>query len=268
MAIDIKGTIVIKYIISVIKSIFCIVIMVFCGIIISDSSYNELENKTVGPEYFNHISSTYFELNTNCQCGEKITERRCSEEQIKSGCFDINIETENLKFKNINSFFMSYDECKEKINLILKEKITLDKIFDLKLPEINACAIVSLIVCIFYFIFVLLQITTCGSICLACCIENPKECTRLLPALFIIVIISSIANIIAPIIFCIFFFSGDLSDYNSFINCYKVNTDKFIKDFNNVYDLHNYCILYITFVCINIFMDILCYIFIRVINNR
>ena len=178
------------------------------------------------------------------------------------------VESENLKYKNINSFFMSYDECKEKINLILKEKITLDKIFDLKLPEINACAIVSLIVCIFYFIFVLLQITTCGSICLACCIENPKECTKWLPALFIIVIISSIANIIAPIILCCFLFGGDLSDYNNFINCYKVNTDKFIKDFNNVYDLFNSGVVYITLVCINIFMDILCYILIRVNNNR
>ena len=90
---------------------------------------------------------------------------------------------------------MDYDECKEKINLIVKQQISLDKIFDLKLPEIRAIAIVSLIICIFYFI-VLLQITTCGSICLASCLENPQKCMSCKPILLKIVIISTIAHLI------------------------------------------------------------------------
>ena len=63
------------------------------------------------------------------------------------------------------------------------------------------------------------------------------------------------------------FFKGDLSNYNSFLNCYKVNKEKFIQDFNNVYDLYNSCILYIAFQSICISFDIFCFIFILDINK-
>ena len=67
--------------------------------------------------------------------------------------------------------------------------------------------------------------------------------------------------------FLLLFFKGDLSNYNSFLNCYEVNKEKFIQDFNNVYDLYNSCILYIALQSIYISFDIFCYIFILDINK-
>ena len=56
---------------------------------------NLFENTIIGFEYFAQITSFYAELNIHCQWDQKITERKCSEEQIKAGCFDLNIESEN-----------------------------------------------------------------------------------------------------------------------------------------------------------------------------
>ena len=46
--------------------------------------------------------SAYAKLNIHWECDQKITERQCSEEQIKSGCFDVNIKSENSINKNEN----------------------------------------------------------------------------------------------------------------------------------------------------------------------
>lgn len=188
-----------------------------------DDSTNETKSTIL--EYTTIVSDKLSKLSKYCQCGEKITDNICTEQQIISGCYDA---SENNK--SINLRYLKED-C-EKIEEKIANKGGFSKAFDLNYNIVYKCAlgifIVLLILSLSIYI-VIVQICFCEDSVIIF-----FYCT------FFVYLLSLIINFILFIILIASYYKGKAGEFIDFYeDCLKgedksISLQKVYKQLNQI----------------------------------
>ena len=189
-----------------------------------DDDDNTIKTENTIVEYTTIVSDKLRKLSKYCQCGEKILDNICTEEQIVSGCYDVS--------KNKNNFILRY--LKENCDTIGEKIINeggFSQAFDLNYDTVY---ITALIICI-----TLILPLTCVvySIIFCCFSEISGIC--LLIALFGYPL-SLLINFISLIIMIVSYYKGKTGEFLDFYeDCLKgedkpIDLQKTYKKLNNI----------------------------------
>ncbi len=244
---DIKGIIgIVATLIYIGIGIACIVYSARLVIYSSD----DYKDKKIDDFYFTSTSRIIIEEESKCQCGQKIFNEKCTNEQKDKGCYAIYYEDENPEDENYFRSLMLNNECNEYVIKFIGQNKGLNDVFELKINQIHATSIAMLvIICLSFFCLIIYFCAFCGCICCACFLKDPYQCLFCVPIFFVIGMIVGVGNLAAFITLMVFYFTGDISKYADFLDCSNVNKDKFIQDFKNLEDLRS---AFITFMVLNI----------------
>lgn len=135
-----KNKIAIVFIMYFLFILLSLISNIFVVYIIIESSDNPLKKEKEFDKYL------YFSDEINCKCEKIIFLEICSNEQLLSGC--INIDKNNTSIK-LNE---NLDDCKKIENSIMSQNLTLSDIFDLNTNSIHSTSISLLIVNSFIFL--------------------------------------------------------------------------------------------------------------------
>lgn len=193
------------------------------------SRNNRLSNSVNKVDYAQTLSSSEY-----CQCGEKIWNNICTEEQIISGCFDVSKNSDRL-LRNLVSF-----NCKDLDSKIVSQG-GYSKVFDLGFNTVHKMALGILILLIANLVSVALSVLLAlGSICFG---EN----VLLLIAPFAVCIVpvvslSGLVNFILFIILLVNYYkgttTGEFLDYWNI--CLNESERNFLKDpYDKLHSLHS-----------------------------
>ena len=147
---------------------------------------------------------------SNCECGEKIINNKCTEEQIISGCKDISLNSHKNLLRHLST------DCNDLNEQIEKNNYEMHKAFDLGFKQIHKMALGILIIyCISLGTFILMLISI---ISVAFC-EDCAKCllVSLLPIIILVTLFSGIVNLVLFIIMMVNYYkgytTGDFLDY-------------------------------------------------------
>ena len=193
------------------------------------SSNNRLSNSVNKVDYAQTLSSSEY-----CQCGEKIWNNICTEEQIISGCFDVSKNSDRL-LRNLVGF-----NCKD-LDAKIENQGGYSKVFDLGFNTVHKVALGILILLIANLVSVSLSVLLAlGSICFG---EN----VLLLIAPFAVCIVpvvslSGLVNFILFIILLVNYYkgttTGEFLDYWNI--CLNETERQFLKDpYDKLHSLHS-----------------------------
>lgn len=172
------------------------------------------------------IINVNFNSNGNCKCGENILTDYCSEELLKLGCININL---NKKMRNLSNF---KNKCNEVRNKIINENIKLKDIFKLKTNSIkstsNALLAFNILIFLFSALYIFILYDTWEK-------KNDEifcSCFGTMIYSFFYYIINLIFLIIDIALFssaCQKFNSDDSKNFVKFLECPNINKDGFSK---------------------------------------
>jgi hypothetical protein len=193
------------------------------------SRNNRLSNSVNKVDYAQTLSSSEY-----CQCGEKILNNICTEEQIISGCFDVSKNSDRL-LRNLVGF-----NCKD-LDSKIESQGGYSKVFDLGFNTVHKMALGILILLIANLVSVALSVLLAlGSICFG---EN----VLLLIAPFAVCIVpvvslSGLVNFILFIILLVNYYkgttTGEFLDYWNI--CLNETERQFLKDpYDKLHSLHS-----------------------------
>jgi len=193
------------------------------------SPYNRLSNSVNKVDYAQTLSSSEY-----CQCGEKIWNNICTEEQIISGCFDVSKNSDRL-LRNLVGF-----NCKDLDSKIVSQG-GYSKVFDLGFNTVHKVALGILILLIANLVSVALSVLLAfGSICFG------KNVLLLITpfAVCIVPVVSSsgLVNFILFIILLVNYYkgttTGEFLDYWNI--CLNESERNFLKDpYDKLHSLHS-----------------------------
>ena len=193
------------------------------------SRNNRLSNSVNKVDYAQTLSSSEY-----CQCGEKIWNNICTEEQIISGCFDVS-KNSDRPLRNLVGF-----NCKD-LDAKIESQGGYSKVFDLGFNTVHKVALGILILLIANLVSVALSVfLALGSICFG---EN----VLLLIAPFAVCIVpvvslSGLVNFILFIILLVNYYkgttTGEFLDYWNI--CLNETERQFLKDpYDKLHSLHS-----------------------------
>ena len=193
------------------------------------SRNNRLSNSVNKVDYAQTLSSSEY-----CQCGEKIWNNICTEEQIISGCFDVSKNSGRL-LRNLVGF-----NCKD-LDAKIESQGGYSKVFDLGFNTVHKMALGILILLIANLVSVALSVLLAlGSICFG---EN----VLLLIAPFAVCIVpvvslSGLVNFILFIILLVNYYkgttTGEFLDYWNI--CLNETERQYLKDpYDKLHSLHS-----------------------------
>lgn len=208
-------------------------------------------------EYFTSTQASLYQkqqTQKQCICENQVLNDFCTEEQIKSGCKDITLNTQKNPKKFLR-YLLDIYECngfKEKI--LSPTTQNLNQVFDLKFEMINKMALGLLILAaIGLAIFGLIILATCFSLC--CGEAALALLIPFLPCIICFGLGSGITELVLFIILCVNYGNGQTSEFVEFLNCPGVNSSAFAdkyKDIINLKDTYTpFMVLYIIFLVLN-----------------
>ena len=170
----------------------------------------------------------------HCQCGEKIWNNICTEEQIISGCFDVSKNSDRL-LRNLVGF-----NCKDLDSKIVSQG-GYSKVFDLGFNTVHKVALGILILLIANLVSVALSVLLAfGSICFG---ENVLKLIAPFAVCIVPVVSSSgLVNFILFIILLVNYYkgttTGEFLDYWNI--CLNETERQFLKDpYDKLHSLHS-----------------------------
>ena len=189
-----------------------------------------------------------------CICENKVLNDFCTEEQIKSGCKDITLNTQKNPKKFLRYLLETY-QCNEFRDKILSPSIqNLNQVFDLKFGMINKMALGLLILAaIGLAIFGLIILATCFSLC--CGEAALALLIPFLPCIICFGLGSGITELVLFIILCVNYGNGQTSEFVEFLNCQGVKSSAFTEKYKDIINLKDnytpFMVLYIIFLVLN-----------------
>ena len=146
---DIKGIIgIVTPLVYIGIGIACIVYSARLVIYSSD----DYKDKKIDDFYFTNESRIIIEEESKCQCGQKIFNEKCTNEQKNKGCYAIYYENENPEDENYFKSLMLNTECNEYVIKFIGQNKGLNDVFELKINQIHATSIAMLvIICLSFF---------------------------------------------------------------------------------------------------------------------
>lgn len=189
-------------------------------------------------------------LGSYCQCGEKITENICTEEQIISGCFDVSKNSNKLQLRHLGD--INCDEYTKEITT----KLNYSKVFDLGFDMVNKMALGLVIIsAAFLGSLVLLLLVIMATICE--CEAIIVLCSPCICVAGCAIIFGGIANLVLFIILMVNYYkgktTGEFLDYYN--NCEFVKTSKIIDAYDKLDRLDSLMTAYVTLNFIGMFIN-------------
>lgn len=189
-----------------------------------------------------------------CICENQVLNDFCTEEQIKSGCKDITLNTQKNPKKFLR-YLLDIYECngfKEKI--LSPTTQNLNQVFDLKFEMINKMALGLLILAaIGLAIFGLIILATCFSLC--CGEAALALLIPFLPCIICFGLGSGVTELVLFIILCVNYGNGQTSEFVEFLNCPGVKSSAFTEKYKDIINLKDdytpFMVLYIIFLVLN-----------------
>ena len=187
----------------------------------------------------NIISNELSKLNKYCQCGEKILDNICTEEQIASGCNDVSKNNKKNILRHLGV------DCNNIEGKIVTEG-GFSKAFDLKYDMVYkmSSGIFIVLIILAFFVFAIILLTIC----------NERECVVVIVYIILgIYILSLPTNFILFMIMIVSYYKGDAGEFLDFYeDCLK--GEQKIMDLQNTYEKMNKISKYmIAFLVINFF---------------
>ena len=203
------------------------------------NDYNNLTRSKLNSSF---LSNIYYP-GIYCKCGDLLNNGICSEEQIISGCFNINSKKSNI----LNLLTSSEDNefCKKYEDKMVDAKKVSD-IFDIKANKVNSMALGNLII---FGIILIIDIFYLFSFIL-----NYDGNTFLSILLIVVALVSEVINLVLSIIMIVYFYKGDTKDYIKFCEDCTINENQYnylyVKSLDSLegYIIGAFCIICTLFI--------------------
>ena len=204
------------------------------------NDYNNLTRSKLNSSF---LSNIYYP-GIYCKCGDLLNNGICSEEQIISGCFNLNSKKSNIL--NLLTSSEGNEFCKKYEDKMVDAKKVSD-IFDIKSDKVNSMALGNLII---FGIILIIDILYLFSFILNCDDTNDKLGFLLL----FVALVSEVINLVLSIIMIVYFYKGDTKDYIKFCEDCTINENQYnylyVKSLDSLegYIIGAFCIICTLFI--------------------
>ena len=203
------------------------------------NDYNNLARNKLNSSFLYNI----YYPGIYCKCGDLLNNGICSEDQIISGCYNINSKKSNI----LNLLTSSEDNefCKKYEDKMVDAKKVSD-IFDIKSDKVNSMALGNLIILGIIFIFDILYLFSFKS--------NSDGNANLGFLLLFVALVSEVINLVLSIIMIVYFYKGDTKDYIKFCEDCTINENQYnylyVKSLDSLegYIIGAFCIICTLFI--------------------
>ena len=198
------------------------------------NDYNNLARNKLNSSFLYNI----YYPGIYCKCGDLLINGICSEEQIISGCFNINSKKSNIL--NLLTSSEGNEFCKKYEDKMVDAKKVSD-IFDIKSDKVNSMALGNLII---FGIILIIDIFYLFSFIL-----NYDGNTFLSILLIVVALVSEVINLVLSIIMIVYFYKGDTKDYIKFCEDCTINENQYnylyVKNLDSLqgYIIGAFCII-------------------------
>ena len=196
--------------------------------------------------------SSFHDLGKYCQCGEKLLNNICTEEQIISGCFDVSKNSERILLRHLEDV-----DCNG-IKADIRNKGGYSKVFDLGFDMVNKMALGILIVLALFLGSVALTLLT--EIGQLCCAEGALALLASCAICIIcILLFSGLTNFVLFIILMVNYYKGKTTgEFLDFYNqCLEGQEEKsqLKETFDKLNDTDSYMTAFVAINFISLFLN-------------
>jgi len=206
---------------------------------------NGLSNYVNKVDYTSALSSFKY-----CQCGEKIWDNICTEEQIISGCFDVSKNSGRLLLRNLEMNCVSYNQE------ILSHGLAYSKVFDLGFNMVHKMALGIMIILI--AVLASIGISLIAALGTICCGEGAA--LLIAPCAICIILVCLFAGLVNFILFIILMVNyykgkttGEFLDY--YDTCLEPTSQQLLKGaYDKLHSLDSNMTAFVTLNFIQLFL--------------